>query len=152
MQQPSQAFDVTARKVHQAACVVILALAFVLGPDIGRWLVLLIGLVLLVGRYWWPADLFRQLVWRVLEPAGLLSRHEIQEDHDTRRVARVLGGALLLLAAIMLSLGYGWGWIVVAAIGTMIFLDAAFDFCVLCALTYWIGRLRAADSAEAPHA
>jgi dolichol kinase len=128
MQASTQSFDVTARKFHQAACVLVLAVAFVLGAPVGRWLVALIGLVLLAGRYWWPADVFRQLVWRVLEPAGLLRRREVQEDHETRRVARVLGGGVLLAAAVLLSLGQGWGWILVAAIGLMVFLDAAFDF------------------------
>ena len=128
MQASAQTFDVTARKFHQAACVLVLAVAFVLGAAVGRWLVALVGLVLLAGRYWWPADVFRQLVWRVLEPAGLLRRREVQEDHETRRVARVLGGAILLAAAVLLSLGQGWGWILVAAIGLMVFLDAAFDF------------------------
>ena len=90
VQLSTQPFDLTARKFHQAACVLFLALAFVIGPAAGRWLVALIGLVLLAGRYWWPADIFRQLVWRVLEPAGLLRRREVQEDHTTRRVARVL--------------------------------------------------------------
>jgi hypothetical protein len=128
MQASTQSFDVTARKFHQAACVLVLAVAFLLGAPVGRWLVALIGVVLLAGRYWWPADLFRQLVWRVLEPAGLLRRREVQEDHETRRVARALGGAVLLAAAVLLSLGQGWGWILVAAIGLMVFLDAAFDF------------------------
>ncbi len=128
MHVSTQTFDVTARKFHQAMCVLILAVAFVLGNATGRWLVALVGIVLLAGRYWWPADIFRQLVWRALEPAGLLKRREVQEDHETRRVARVLGGAVLLVSAVLLSFGQSWSWILVAAIAVMIFLDAAFDF------------------------
>ncbi len=127
MQGPGQTYDVTARKFHQAACVLMLAIAFVIGPPVGWWLVALIGIVLAVGRYWWPADIFRQLVWRVLEPAGILGRRELEEDHETRRVARVLGGGVLMAAAILLSFMHGWSWILVAAIAVMIFLDAAFD-------------------------
>ena len=152
MQHSAQAFDVTARKFHQAACVLFLAAAFVLGSPAGSWLVTLVGLVLLVGRFWWPADLFRQLVWRVLEPAGLLTRRERAEDHTTRRTARVLGGAVLLGTTALLSVGAGWAWVLVAAIGLMIVLDAAVDFCALCALTYWVGRLRTRDAAEVPRA
>lgn len=128
VQVSTQAFDVTARKFHQAACVLFLAVAFVVGATGGRWLVAFIGIVLAAGRYWWPVDVFRQLVWRVLEPVGILRRREVQEDHATRRVARVLGGVILLAGAILLSLGQGWSWILVAAIAVMIFLDAAFDF------------------------
>jgi Domain of unknown function (DUF4395) len=152
IQLSTQTFDLTARKFHQAACVLVLALAFVLGPAAGRWLVALIGLVLLAGRYWWPADIFRQLVWRVLEPAGILRRREVQEDHATRRVARVLGGVVLLGAAVVLSVGQGWGWLLVASIGALIFLDAAFDFCLLCALTYYVGRRQAHSAGEIPDA
>jgi len=36
-----------------------------------------------------------------------------------------------------------WAWLLVAAIAVMILLDATFDFCALCAITYRIARLRA---------
>ena len=143
MERTTETYDVTARKFHQALCVLFLATAFVLGPDVGSWLVALVGIILALGRYWWPADIFRQLVWRVLEPAGILRRREVQEDHETRRLARVLGGTLLVLAAVLLSLGHSWAWILVAAIAVMIGLDAVFDFCLLCAVTYRFGRLHA---------
>jgi cbb3-type cytochrome oxidase subunit 1 len=134
-------FDITARKFHQSATVLILALAFVIGGAAGWVLVALEGVVMLLGRFWWPADIFRQLVWRVLEPAGILSRREVQEDHATRRVARVLGGLVFLAGAALLAVGQIWAWIAIGAIGVMIFLDAAFSFCALCALSYRFGRL-----------
>ncbi len=135
-------FDVSARKVHQWVCVALLAAGFVLGTPVGIWLVALIGVVMLAGRFWWPADIFRQVTWRVLEPAGIVRRREVQEDHDTRRVARVLGGIILLAAAALLAAGLGIGWVLSAAIGIMIALDAAFNFCVLCFLTYQVARLQ----------
>lgn len=135
-------YDVTARKVHQWICVTLLAAGFVLGTSIGFWLVGLVGVVMLLGRFWWPADIFRQFTWRVLEPAGVLQRCEVQEDHDTRRIARILGGIILLASAALLAAGLGAGWILVAAIGIMIALDAAFNFCVLCFLTYQVGKLQ----------
>lgn len=138
----NEIFDVTARKVHQWVCVALLAAGFVLGTSIGIWLVALVGVVMLAGRFWWPADIFRQLTWRVLEPAGIVRRREVQEDHDTRRVARILGGIILLAAAVLLAAGIGAGWILAAAIGIMIALDAAFSFCVLCFLTYQVGKLQ----------
>ena len=134
-------FDSSARKFHQAAIIAMLAVAFVLGDSAGAWLVALAGVIMLAGRFWWGADIFRQLVWRVLEPAGIIRRREVVENHETRRVARVLGGIVFLGAAVLLVLGYGWAWILVAAIAVMIFLDAAFNFCALCALTYQVERL-----------
>lgn len=121
-------FDVTARKFHQGMCVALPAVGFVLGARSGLWLVALVGAVLLLGRFWWPADIFRQFNWRVLEPSGILKRQEAQEDHATRRIARVLGGAVLLVSAALLGVNWYWAWLPVAAMGVMIFLDAAFDF------------------------
>lgn len=140
MAQP-ESFDVSARKFHQWVCVGLLALGYIVEP-LGVAAVGLVGVVMLVGRYFWPADVFRQLAWRVLEPSGLLKRVDAVEDHSTRRVARVLGGALLLAAAVLIAASQMWAWIIVAAIGVMIFLDAAFSFCALCEITYVFGRLR----------
>jgi hypothetical protein len=96
-------------------------------------LLLVAGAVMLVGRYWWPADLFRQLTWRVLEPAGLLRRRDVHEDHDMRRIARVLGGAAWIASAALLLLGLPvLAWALALAIAVMVALDAAADFCVLC--------------------
>jgi len=126
-------FDVTARKVHQWSMVALVAIAFLVEGPVAVALLALAGLVMLVGRFWWPADLFRQLTWRVLEPAGLLRRHDVHEDHDTRRVARVLGGAAWLAAAALLAAGAPAGaWVIAFAIAVMVALDAAADFCVLC--------------------
>jgi hypothetical protein len=126
-------YDVTARKVHQWAMVVLVAVAFVLQGEAAGVLLALAGLVMLVGRFWWPADVFRQLTWRVLEPAGLLRRREVHEDHDTRRVARTIGGGVWIVSAVLLALGLSVvAWVLALAIAVMVALDAVADFCVLC--------------------
>src|ERR1700737_1090686 len=119
-------YDVTARKVHQWAMVVLVAAGFVLGGPAAVALLAVAGLIMLAGRFWWPADVFRQLTWRVLEPRGLLSRRELHEDHETRRIARVLGGAIWLLAAglILLHLPI-LAWALALALAAMVVLDAA---------------------------
>jgi hypothetical protein len=126
-------FDVTARKVHQWAMVVLVVIGFLLPAPASAALLVLAGLVMLLGRFWWPADVFRQLTWRVLEPAGILRRREVHEDHDTRRVARVLGGAVWLVAALLLLLNLTVvAWVLAFAIAVMVVLDAAVNFCALC--------------------
>jgi uncharacterized membrane protein len=129
-------FDVTARKVHQWSMVALTVLGFLLSalsPIAGALPLVLAGLVMLVGRYWWPADIFRQLTWRLLEPAGLVRRRDVHEDHDTRRVARVIGGCAWLLSAGLLLFGLPvLAWVIAFAIAIMVTLDAAADFCVLC--------------------
>src|ERR1700704_4818944 len=95
-------YDVTARKVHQWAMVVLVAAGFLLGGPAAVALLTVAGLVMLAGRFWWPADVFRQLTWRVLEPRGLLRRRDVHEDHETRRVARVIGGVVWIVSAALL--------------------------------------------------
>lgn len=125
--------DVTARKVHQWAMVALVAVAFVVEGPVAVALLAVAGVVMLVGRFWWPADVFRQLTWRVLEPAGVLPRREVHEDHETRRVARILGGGAWLLSAALLLLGVPVAaWVIALAIAVMVALDASVSFCALC--------------------
>ncbi len=135
-------FDVTARKAHQWTMIVLVVLGFVFGEPLGALPLALAGAIMLVGRFWWPADLVRQLVWRVAEPAGWLPRVEREEDHATRRVARVLGGIVWLLGAALLLSGYATvAWVLAFAIAIMVALDASVDFCALCFVVARLDRL-----------
>jgi uncharacterized protein DUF4395 len=126
-------FDRTARKAHQWTMVAVVALALVLQGFAGALLLAVAGVIMLAGRFWWPADVVRQLVWRVLEPAGILKRRDVQEDHETRRVARAIGGAVWLLAAAFMLAGNGVvAWVLTLPIAVMVALDASVDFCALC--------------------
>ena len=137
-----QTFDVTARKAHQWTMVGLIAIGFVLGEPRGAWLLALAGAIMLLGRFWWPADLVRQFVWRVAEPAGWLPRVEREEDHATRRVARVLGGSVWLLSAVLIVGGFASAaWLLSAAIAIMVALDASVDFCALCFVVARLDRL-----------
>jgi hypothetical protein len=135
-------FDVTARKAHQWTMVFLVGLGFVLGEPKGAVPLALAGAIMLVGRFWWPADLVRQFVWRVAEPAGWLARVEREEDHATRRVARILGGIVWLACAVLLVLGATLlAWLLAAAIAIMVALDASVDFCALCFVVVRLDRL-----------
>jgi Domain of unknown function (DUF4395) len=135
-------FDVTARKAHQWTMIVLVALGFVLGEPLGAIPLALAGAIMLVGRFWWPADLVRQFVWRVAEPAGWLPRIEREEDHATRRVARVLGGLVWLASAALLLGGFAVvAWVLAFAIAIMVALDASVDFCALCFVVARLDRL-----------
>jgi len=100
-------------------------------PRAGAWMVAFkkgAGVIMLAGRFWWPADVFRQLTWRLLEPSGVLRRREVHEDHETRRVARVLGGVAWLLAAALVVAGAPvLAWVVAFLIAVMVVLDAAVE-------------------------
>jgi len=136
-----ETFDVTARKAHQWTMVALIVVGFLLGAPRGAIALALAGAIMLVGRFWWPADAIRQLTWRVLEPRGILKRRERVEDHDTRRVARVIGGAAWLAAAVLLLLNATLAaWIIAFLIAAMVVLDAAFDFCALCFVMLQLDR------------
>jgi hypothetical protein len=135
-------YDVTARKAHQWTMVALVVLAFVLGAPVGAVPLALAGGIMLVGRFWWPADLVRQFVWRVAEPAGWLPRIEREEDHATRRVARILGGIVWLVATLLVLLGFETlAWVLSAVIAVMVALDASVDFCALCFAVHRLDRL-----------
>jgi hypothetical protein len=125
-------YDRTARKAHQWTMVVLVLAGLILGGIPGVTLLAIAGAIMLAGRFWWPADLVRQLTWRVLEPAGILKRDDVHEDHETRRIARIIGGALWLLAAVLLAVNPVLAWVITIPIAVMVALDASLNFCALC--------------------
>ena len=126
-------FDVTARKAHQWTMVALIIVGFVLSEPRGAAPLALAGAIMLAGRFFWPADLVRQFVWRVAEPAGWLPRVEREEDHATRRIARSLGGIVWLFSAVLVLNGLATvAWVLAGAIAIMVALDASVDFCALC--------------------
>jgi hypothetical protein len=126
-------YDRTARKAHQWTMVALVAVALILEGIPGALLLAVAGAIMLAGRFWWPADVVRQLVWRVLEPAGILKRDDVHEDHETRRIARNMGGTIWLLAAALLITGNPViAWVLAVPIAVMVALDASVNFCALC--------------------
>jgi Domain of unknown function (DUF4395) len=128
-------YDRTARKAHQWTMIALVALGLVVSGAAGSLLLGIAGAVMLAGRFWWPADVVRQLVWRVLEPAGVLKRDDVHEDHETRRIARAIGGTVWLIAAVLNLTGYAvLAWVISVPIAVMVALDASLNFCALCFL------------------
>jgi hypothetical protein len=135
--------DVTARKAHQYTVVALAALGLLAGGGLGVALVALDGAVMLFGRFWRPADVFRQFVWRVAEPRGWLAPALVPEEMGTRRVARVLGGlAFFVVAAALYARDALLAWIVAVPLCAMIAFDATVSFCALCFVNYQARRLR----------
>ena len=126
-------YDRTARKAHQWTMVALVIAGLSLQGMAGAVLLAIAGAVMLAGRFWWPADVVRQFVWRALEPAGVLKRNDVHEDHETRRIARTTGGTIWLLAAASLLAGNPvLAWVLTLPIAVMVALDASVDFCALC--------------------
>ncbi|MBV9135128.1 MAG: DUF4395 family protein [Chloroflexi bacterium] len=135
-------YDVTARKAHQWTMVALVVVGFVLGDPFGALPLALAGAIMLLGRFWWPADLVRQFVWRVAEPGGWLPRIDREEDHVTRRIARALGGVIWLGSALLILGGFSTvGWVLSIVIAVMVSLDASIDFCALCFVVAQLDRV-----------
>src|ERR1700681_3350313 len=130
-----------ARKAHQRTMVALVAAGLILQGIAGALLLAVAGVIMLAGRFWWPADVVRQVVWRVLEPAGILKRDDVHEDHETRRIARVLGGSIWLLAAASMLAGNPiLAWVLTLPIAVMVALDASLNFCALCFVLAQLNR------------
>lgn len=135
--------DVTARRAHQYAVVAVAALALLIGGPVGAILAALDGAIMALGRFWWPADIFRQAVWRVAEPRGWLQARPVPEDMTTRRLARVLGGLALFAVAAALAAGrLPVALLIAVPLCAMILFDATVNFCALCFLRYRARLLR----------
>jgi hypothetical protein len=144
-------YDLTARKVHQWTMVALIVAGFLLGDTIGWLPVAIAGAIMLAGRFWWPADVVRQFVWRVVEPNGWLPRVDRAEDRATRRLARTIGGVSWLVSAGLIAAGAATlGWLLAGLISVMVVLDAALDFCALCFMLAILDR-RGWLPAAVPH-
>lgn len=129
-------------RTNQAAIVALTVLAFVLGAELGRWLVVFTGLVLALGTLHPAFALFKQLHLRVLKPAGLLGPNVRAEDPMPHQFAQAVGAAFLLAAFVALLAGavvVGWvlNWIVTA----LAFINLTMQFCAGCFVYYQLDRV-----------
>jgi hypothetical protein len=133
----SRCVDVTARKVHQVSVIGLALVALLVGGPVGALLAALDGVVMAVGRFWEPADIFRVFVIRVAEPRGWLRPRSRPEDLETRRVARVMGGvALLAIGGLLLADARLAALLVAAPLLAMIATDAMLNVCAMCLVRY----------------
>lgn len=129
-------------RFNQASIVLATVVAFVLGAEAGRWLVLATALVMLAGTAWEPLSLFKQLYRQVFVRAGLLKPRPVPDDPAPHRFAQGLGGTFLLggfLAFLAGAAAVGWAlaWMVVA----LALVNLFFGFCAGCFLYFQLERV-----------
>lgn len=133
--------DITALKVNQACIVALNVLAFVLGDGPGRWIVLGVAAVMLVGTAFPNAGLFKLLYARVLRPARLLKPNVIPDDPVPHLFAQGLGGSFLLAAFLLLLAGVTLaGWVLVWVVVALALINLLFSFCAGCFIYYQLDR------------
>src|SRR5262245_25996527 len=98
----TQQVDANALKTNQIAIVAVTLVAFVLGSDIGAWLLLALGLSLAVGAArpgYGPIQLFYR---RGLLAGGLVQPSPQPSEVAPHRFAQAMGAVVLVIAAILL--------------------------------------------------
>lgn len=130
--------DHSALRTNQAGIVLFTVLAFLLD---WRWLVALVGLVLLVGTADPRLSVFQQVYHRWLK-GRLLKPDEREDDPAPHRFAQGLGGSVLLLASLSLWGGYGvLGWVLAWLVVVLAAVNLLFGFCAGCFAFYQLSRL-----------
>ena len=129
-------------RTNQAFIVGLTVLAFVLGDEIGRWLILGTGLVLTIGTIYRPLALFKQVHRRILMPAGLLDAAPKVEDPMPHEFAQAVGASFLLASTLALfggatNLGWVLSWIVTA----LAFINLTVQFCAGCFVYFQLDRI-----------
>ena len=129
-------------RTNQAAIVTLTVLAFILGLDIGRWMVFFTGLVMALGTMHPAFALFKQLHERVLRPAGIIGSDMHAEDPMPHQFAQALGGTMLLVATIALFGGATvLGWVLTWIVAALAFVNLTVQFCAGCFIYYQLDRV-----------
>src|SRR5687768_17165650 len=92
-------------RTNQAFIVGLTVLAFILGLEVGRWIVLFTGLVMVAGTAYPPLALFKHVHRKLLLPRGILGADVRVEDPMPHQFAQGLGGVVLLASAAALFSG-----------------------------------------------
>jgi hypothetical protein len=129
-------------RTNQAFIVGMTVLAFVLGDEVGRWIVLATGVVLAAGTLYSPLALFKQVHRSVLLPLGVLRANVQPEDPMPHQFAQAVGAAFLLASAAALfggAITVGWtlNWIVTA----LAFINLTVQFCAGCFVYLQLDRV-----------
>jgi hypothetical protein len=129
-------------RTNQALIVGATVLAFVLGDEVGRWIVLATGAVLAAGTLYAPLALFKQLHRRLLLPLGLLRADVRAEDPMPHQFAQGLGGVFLFAAAAALFAGATpLGWTLNWLVSALAFVNLTVQFCVGCFVYLQLDRV-----------
>lgn len=129
-------------RTNQAAIVALTLLAFILGAEIGRWLVLFTGLVMGLGTVNPAFELFKRLHRQVLKPLGILGSAVRAEDPMPHLFAQAIGAGFLLPAAVALFAGANTvGWVLTLIVTALAFVNLTVQFCAGCFIYYQLDRV-----------
>jgi hypothetical protein len=116
-------------------------LAFVLGDEVGRWVVLFVGLVMGLGTAHEGLALFKQVHRRILKPAGILKADVKVEDPMPHQFAQGMGAVFMLAAFVALAAGaITLGWVLTWMVAVLAFVNLTVQFCAGCFIYFQLDR------------
>ena len=128
-------------RTNQAFIVALTVVAFVVGDEVGRWLILGTGLVMLLGTFNESLALFKQVHRRLLRPAGILGADVKVEDPMPHQFAQAMGSVFLLAAFASLAGGaVGAGWVLTWIVAALAFVNLTVQFCAGCFVYFQLDR------------
>ena len=128
-------------RTNQAMIVALTVLAFVLGAEVGRWVVLGTALVMALGTAHPAFALFKQLHQRILRPLGILGPDVHPEDPMPHQFAQAIGAVFLLASSAALFGGAETlGWVLNAVVTALAFINLTVAFCAGCFMYFQLDR------------
>ncbi len=138
--------DHAALRLNQAMIIGLLAAAFVAGAP---WLSGFVALVMLAGTLLSAPGFL--VVYRLLRRFKLLQPDVLRDNPQPHRFAQGFGGVVLIAGAAAFVLGYpAVGWAAAGLVAALAALNLFADFCLGCAVYYWLQRLGAPGFSVAP--
>lgn len=140
-QTPIYRVDRNTLRTNQAFIVGLTVLAFVLGVELGQWVVLFVGLVMGLGTMNEAFALFKQVHRRILRPAGILGSDIKVEDPMPHQFAQGMGAVFLLVAfAVLFSGATTVGWVLTWMVTALAFINLTVQFCAGCFIYLQLDR------------
>jgi hypothetical protein len=137
----SKPVDLNALKTNQTMIVAIVVVAFVLGTDIGAWLLAALAVSLAIGATR-PGFGPIQLVYRyALRDTGLIKPNIRPEDPAPHRFAQAMGAVCLAVAALILFTGASVGWLLAWLVLALALVNLVFAFCTGCFIFLQLRKL-----------
>ena len=125
--------DANALKTNQATIVAVASIAFVLGSDIGVWLIIALALALGIGAARPGSGPIQLLYRRVLVSLGIVKPSPQPSDPAPHRFAQGMGASVLLIAALLLLAGAtAAGWVLAWLVLALALVNLLFGFCAGC--------------------
>lgn len=129
-------------RTNQAFIVGGTVIAFVLGAEVGVWLMLFTGLVMALGTLHPRFALFKQVHTRILRPRGWLGADVHAEDPMPHQFAQGMGSVVLLAAVVALLAGATTlGWVLNWVVAALAFVNLSVQFCAGCFVYFQLDRL-----------